>query len=407
MVGLGYEHGCLMLSSTYDILEIFDAAFNNSKFVGGILQIDCSGTTRYAEGEKGGVAWRIEADRINSAPSDAAQIKQGYAHMGEHLLTHFYEAAKEKAKQLGWAGSDIERIAETALLPVLSAMQFHMGMASDKGWLNASISMTDMNTMRTTTTPSPFTMEQAFKWSQIDCPKKWGSMELISMLISLKGHSHCLTEEMGQVWIQAHTPAHRQAAQDILNIPFAMDDSGRSKGYDAKEAVRAWKTWWLQVPFAHIGETPLSQLEKLEDSTRLEIVEAWYLAMAQSKKKSQRCMPGMESLFHDLPNARSWLIFSRMVRETIRAYTDVVWQNKEAQAWILNKCMPFDISLNNLVAMQNNPAHDYIAIRKTLDSTCKPHTFYSQWLQIKDNGIETLLDAEGLFEHSDFQVGAS
>lgn len=395
-----------MLSSTYDILEIFDAAFNNAKSVGGILQIDCSGTMRYAEGKKGGVAWRIEADRINSAPSDAAQIKQGYAHMGEHLLTHFYEAAKEKAKTLGWKGSDIERVADTALMPVLAAMHFHIGMASDKGWLNASTSMIDMNTMRTTTTPAPFTMEQAFKWSQIDRSAQWYSMELISMLISLEGHSHCLTEEMGQVWIQAHTPAHRQAAQGILNIPFAMDDFGRSKGYDAKEAARAWKTWWLQVPFAHIGETPLSQLEKLNDSTRSGIVEGWYLAMAQSKKKSQCCMAGMESLFHDLSDAQSWSLFSGMVRRTVKDYPDVVWQNKESQAWILHKCMLADTWLSNHVAMQNNAAYDYIVIRKTLDPTCKPHEFYSQWLQTKDNGIEALLDAEDLFENSDFQVGA-
>lgn len=395
-----------MLSSTYDILNIFEDAFNNAKSVGGILQIDCSGTTRYAEGEKNGVAWRIEADLNNPTSIDTEQVKQGYAHMGEYLLTHFYEAAKEKAKTLGCKGSDIEREADTALMPILAAMHFHIGMASDKGWLNALISMTDMNTMLTTTTPTLFTMEQAFKWSQIDCPKKWCSMELISMLISLKGHSHCLTEEMGQVWIQAHTPAHRQAAQDILNIPFAMDDSGRSKGYDVKEAVRAWKTWWLQVPFAHIGETPLSQLDKLDYFTRSEIVEGWYLAMAQSKTKNQCCMPGMESLFHYLPNARSWLIFSRTVCKTIRAYPDVVWQNKEAQAWILHKCMRADTSLSNLVAMQNNAAHDYIVIRKTLDPTCKPHEFYSHWLQIKDDGIETSLDAEGLFENAYFQVDA-
>ena len=387
-----------MLSSTYDILGIFDAAFDNAKFVGGILQIDCSGTTRYAEGEQNGVAWRIEADPINRTSGDTEQIKQGYSQMGENLLIHFYAVAKEKAQQLGWSGSDIDRIAETALTPVLSAMRFHMEMASDRGWLDASIGMT--HNMDIQTRPAAFTLAQAFKWSKLDGSKQWSSMELMSMLIGLESYGHCLTEAMGQVWIKAHTPAHRQAAKGILNIPFAMDDSvNRSNVYNSEGAALTWKTWWLQVPFAHIGETPLSKLEKVNESTRLEIVGGWYLAVAKSKKKSQCAMAGMEHFCHELPNANDWSIFSSTLCRVVKAYPSVVWQDRDSQAWMLHKCMPFDTLLSNHVAMQKNAAHDYIVIRTTLDTTCKPHECYSHWLQLKANGIEMAVDAGELFEH--------
>lgn len=72
-----------MLSSPYDILELFELAFDRVRVLGEIIQIDCSEKMHYAEGKtKGGIQWRIEADVFTRTFQNQDQLQQGYAHLG-------------------------------------------------------------------------------------------------------------------------------------------------------------------------------------------------------------------------------------------------------------------------------------------------------------------------------------
>lgn len=393
-----------MLSSAYDILELFEAAFSRSRSIPATIQIDCSGKTRYAEGTKDFVAWRIEADIFNRTPKDIDQLRMGYAHMGEHLLAPFYAVAKEKVKGFGWSGDDIEKHAFTAMAPVLSAMHFHMGMAAKRGWLDSVASQDNYGNVRHK--PADFTLEQAVSWTRLGKPGRWSSMELMSMLVSLEERGHALDEPAGQAWVASHQPEHQAIAKRMLDTVFAPDRRGKhSVQIDDVAAVHAWKSWWMLMPPTSMGKTPLGQLENFTQKKTDAMVEGWYVRVAQSKDMGRRSIASMGHLFHGFPTPKAWKAFADTLAVVIHSHSSLVWKDKEAQAWMLHRAVRKEGALDHLAAMQNNRVHDYLTISRSLDSTRRPHEFYPLWCQLQARPTEAPLDAQGLFDDTTGQPG--
>lgn len=393
-----------MLSSAYDILALFESAFAQAHSVPSLIQIDCSGKTRYAEGEKHGVTWRIEADSPHSTPKDGEQLRRAYKHMGEDLLVPFYTAAKAKAASLGWTGDDIEKHAFAAMAPVLAAMRFNMGMAADKGWLDSSISQGPGGNIQGRS--PPFTVEQAVAWTGLGLPGKWSSMELMTMLMSLEKAGKFLDESAGPAWVAAHPPEHQTIAKRMLDTVFALDQRGhRSVQVDDVSAVHAWKSWWMQMPPARIGETPLGRLEHFSHKKADAMVEGWYLRVAQSKDMARRSIADMGHLFHAFPTPWSWKNFADTLEAVINSHSRLVWKDKEAQAWLLHRVVRADGALDRFAAMKDNRVHDYLTISKSLDSTQKPYEFYPLWCQMQARPAEAPLDTHSLFDDTGDQPG--
>ena len=387
-----------MLSSTYDILELFDNAFARAGSVPSLIQIDCSGKTRYAEGTTSdGIAWRIEADILNRLHVDVLEMRRGYAHLGEQLLVPFYQVAKAKVEGFGWAGKDIETHAFTAMAPVLSAMRFNMGMAAKKGWLDSQVAMDNSGAVRSQ--PPNFTIEQAISWTHLGRPGRWTSMELMSMLIELEKNGHYLDNTAGKHWIDSHEKKHRQVAALILNTIFATSQSGqRLVQIDSVKAVQAWKSWWMQMPPEPMGNTLLAVLDNFSQKKAEALVEGWYLRVAQSKELGKRTLAGMEHHAHAFPTNGAWKAFRKIFEDVALFNWRVVWKEKEAQAWLLNKATSHASNLDGFSAMQNNRVHDYLSIARNLDPTQTAHELYPLWCALQAQPAQELLDPTGLFE---------
>lgn len=380
-----------MLSSAYDILELFHAAFQRKASVGGLIQIDCSGRTRYAEGTKDGVSWRIEVDMLNRTPMDKEQLRMAYAHLGEHLLIPFYSCAKQKLKGLGWSSSDIEKHAMTAMKPVLEAMRFNMGMATEKGWLDTIATMEANG--NTQIKEAEFTFKQAVDWTQLGKPGRWSSMELMSMLIAVRSRAQSLDVRTRDAWLDSHGLEHRPMAKRVMDNAFSPGQTG-----DHGAMVDAWKSWWMQMQTVNIGATALNKLRNWDSSQGDAMVEGWYLRVAQSKEMGRRSVMGMEHLFHAFPTPQAWKAFADALTRVFHAYPTLVWKDKESQAWLLHRAVRVEEALAKHPAMQNNRVHEYLTISRNLDPTRKPHELYPLWRQMQIRPTEPAVDVTGLFD---------
>ena len=191
-----------MLNSLYDILGLFEDAFERAGSVAGLIQVDASGETRYAEGTtKEGTPWHIESDFSNSTLQDSDQLRLGYAQLGDLLLVPFYESAKAKFNNSGWTVTHIETHVQKVMEPVLNAMRFNMGLAATRGWLQDQFSYDPLGNTRE---KAPFTLDQVVSWTQLGIPGRWSSMELMSMLIDLEQGGHYLDYVSGKKWIASH-----------------------------------------------------------------------------------------------------------------------------------------------------------------------------------------------------------
>lgn len=396
-----------MLSSTYDILELFEKAFQSARSVSGLANIDCSGKTRWAEGTKNGVDWRIEADILNPSPTNKAQLQTGYKHLGDALLPQFYRAAHEKVKGLGWTGSDIDKHVHSAMIPVILAMKFNMGVAADRGWLDESTSMS--STGQYLQKNADFSLGQATQWTSLGKPGRWTSMELMAMLISLDRKNRFMDEATGTLWVASHKKEHQGVALQILETVFSSDANGKHRiQVDAERAVQAWKSWWMQMPTMPLADTLLSQLQFFALDKSCCLVEGWYLRVAQSKELGRHSIVRMGRENNGFSSQRAWQEFANGLAMSVASHPTLAWKDVDSQAWLLNAAFQDQERADqDMVArlpfLKANRVTEYLSVSGNLNPGQKVHELFPLWCHMQARPLEQTISIDGLFDDAGVQ----
>lgn len=397
-----------MLTSVYYTLELFDTAFANTGSVATSLVIDCTGATRWAEGVEHGRPWRIEAQQSQGRPIDGVMLKRAYGHMGRHLFVAFHGAAQRKVHALGWRDAEAQAAVEATVRPVLEAMDFHMGMAVKNGWLSRMYHSEYSGGVRV---EDPFfSVEDVVRWSQLDVPGRWTSLQLMEMFLQMDAQECSLNARNAERWIAAHPVEHREAVRDILRASFALHEGVHCRVEDPLSATQAWTRWWALMPVQPLGQSAMANITNVGESKGDAIMEGWYLRAAASKRLSNACLPAMgevchgfeATLRHGAPVAsKTWERFQRALRHAVYAYPQLVWKDRAVQAWMLHKVFAgHEETLRAHPALQGNPVHDYIALQSALENGERHvHEYYPLWVAMRNTAVPTLaqVDTTNLF----------
>ena len=387
-----------MLTSIYDMLGLFQAAFNRAPSVATILAIEGTGPSRWAEGTENGLSWRIEAQLVQNTPIEREELQRAYGHMGRHLFLEFHGEVERKVHELGWRGTEAFAQVEETLAPVLHAMDFHMGIAVDNGWLTEKYHSEFSGGVRVE--KPAVTVEQVVRWSRLDMPGKWSSVQLMDMFLRMDRIGCYLNARQGEAWVQAHPAEHREVARDVLDASFALY-YGEQGGVhcmvlDERKAALAWKRWWTAMPIQCLQKS-IAVLGGHGEAKCHAIVGGWYRRAAESKKMALSCLPGMDDIAHGFPSL-VWRRFQRSMRNAVQLYPKLVWADRQTQAWLLHKVFSEDRAIPVHPAFKENPAHDFIVLQRALNAgEGLVHEFYPLWANLQKTSIPTL-DGESVRE---------
>ncbi len=376
-----------MLTSAYNILALFEAAFDDVGSAAALMVIDCTGKTHWAEGTEDGRTWRIEAQMVQQTPIDPEELRRAYGHMGRHLFLAFHKAVERKVHELGWRDMEALAKVDETLGPVLRAMDFHMGMAVAKGWLQESYHLEYSGGVRTQE-PS-FTIEQVFRWSQLDRPGRWSSEQLMEMFLAMDGGECYLNQAKGDAWVQAHPVELRGIVREILDTSFALSEGVHCEVVDARKAALAWERWWAAMP-AQPLEKSVAVGAGQGESKCYAMVAGWYKRASVSSKLAKTCLPRMQEPMHGFPREKQWFCFQRSLRNAVQTYPNLVWKDRQIQAWLVHKAFDDGLPVPAHPAFKDNGAHDYIVLQTALDGDAGVHSFYPLWAAMQNTSTPTL-----------------